>query len=282
MHTPTIYTNNISTHTVASSETVRHENNHMHETASSSPDILSKAFKYIRIGHWQKLEEMLLSDKGEFLCSMKDSSGLSVLSVAVISYPPIDILQLILNLNPSASLEPDKFGAVPLTLACLNGASAGVIKTVLEHDNGMSATVPDGDKRVALHHAVEYAARINVHELTNEQTKATMDSFNFSVNGSDCSTRMNTSILSDSDFANDIEVIKLICDASPEMIHFASSNGDTPLDVMHIIRGRCKSEAQRNMVEYVYYSVLRQTSVNVYMGQKKEWEEYGPEDFIQD
>jgi hypothetical protein len=62
------------------------------------------------------------------------------------------------------------------------------------------------------------------------------------------------------------------------MVHFASSNGDTPLDVMHIVRGRCKTEAQQTMVEYLYYSILRKTSIELYKECKKEWEEYGQED----
>lgn len=244
---------------------------------SHHDQILTTAFKYARRGRWRKLNKMLQSDSGELICSMRDSSGLSLLSVAVISNPSLETLNLILRLNPSATLEPDKFGVVPIALACMNGASSEVVQTLLEHDNGMGATVPDSDKRVALHHAVEQAARISIKELTEEQSKAVFDSFAFSED-SDCSTKLSTSASSTIDLSNDAEVLQLLCEAAPEMIHFASSNGDTPLDVMHIVRGRCKTEAQQTMVEYLYYSILRKTSIELYKECKKEWEEYGQED----
>lgn len=239
--------------------------------------ILTTAFKYARRGRWRTLDKMLQSDSGELICSMQDSSGLSLLSIAVISTPPLETLNLILRLNPSATLEPDKFGVVPIALACMNGASSEVVQTLLEHDNGMGATVPDSDKRVALHHAVEQAARISTKELTEEQFKAVFDSFAFSED-SECSTKLSTSASSTIDLSNDEEVLQLLCEAAPEMVHFASSNGDTPLDVMHIVRGRCKTEAQQTMVEYLYYSILRKTSIELYKECKKEWEEYGQED----
>lgn len=245
---------------------------------SERETLLTTAFKHARRGSWSKLKKMLQTDSGDLICSMRDSSGLSLLSVVVISNPPLDILNMILSLNPSATLEPDEFGVVPITLACMNGASAEVIRTILEHDNGMSATVPDSDKRVALHHAVECAARIDVSELSEEQSKAVFDSFHFS-DASDCSTKLSTSASSNMDLSNDAEVLELLCDAAPEMIHFASSNGDTPLDVMHIVRGRCKSESQRTMVEYLYYSILRKASIALYLERKKESEEYGHEDY---
>jgi hypothetical protein len=239
--------------------------------------ILTTAFKYARRGRWRTLDKMLQSDSGELICSMQDSSGLSLLSIAVISTPPLETLNLILRLNPSATLEPDKFGVVPIALACMNGASSEVVQTLLEHDNGMGATVPDSDKRVALHHAVEQAARISIKELTEDQSKAVFDSFAFSED-SECSTKLSTSASSTIDLSNDAEVLQLLCEAAPEMVHFASSNGDTPLDVMHIVRGRCKTEAQQTMVEYLYYSILRKTSIELYKKCKKEWEEYGQED----
>jgi hypothetical protein len=244
---------------------------------SEHEKILTTAFKHARRGRWSKLKKMLEGDSGEFICSIRDATGLSLLSVVVISNPPLDIIDIILSLNPSVTLEPDEFGVVPITLACMNRASSEVIRTLLEHDNGMSATVPDSDKRVALHHAVECAARIDVTELTEAQSKAVFDSFAFSDASDCCSTKLSTSASSTNDLSNDAEVIRLLCEAAPEMIHFASSNGDTPLDVMHIVRGRCKTEAERTMMEYLYYSILRKTSIAVYTERKKDWEEYGHE-----
>jgi ankyrin repeat protein len=257
--------------------------------APSNQTDLSLIFRDMRKDRWKRVAKQLKSSRGASLCALKDPSGLSILSVAVMSNPPLEILLLILQLNPAASLEQDDYGSIPLHLACLNGANSDVIRILLEHDNGISAAVPDDmDRRVPLHHAVEFAARLDKKQLTNEGT----DTFGFSderdivgVGGTGGSPpqqrcdhpeqRMSSSAFSSSSsVGEDSLIISLLCDAVPEMVHFRSRSGETPMDIAHVVKELAETPKELERIEKCY-SILQNTSIMLYKKKKKEWEDQG-------
>lgn len=260
---------------------------------------LSFIFRDMRKHRWKRVVKQLKSSRGESLCALKDPSGLSILSVAVMSDPPLEILHLIIKLNPGASLEQDDYGSTPLHLACLNGASSDVIRILLEHDNGISAAVPDDmDRRVPLHHAVEFAARLDKKQLTNEGT----DTFGFSDDepravrdanaGSDSSlpkrqyndhgagSRKSYPYMSSSAFSSsssvgeDAQIVALLCDAVPDMVHYRSRSGETPIDIAHVVKELAETSKELERIEKCY-SILQNTAIMLYKKKKKQWEDEG-------
>lgn len=265
-------------------------------TSRASQNDLQSIFRDMRKCRWKKVSKALTSSRGESLCCLRDPSGLSLLSVAAMSMPPLDILQLLLELNPAASLEPDDYGSIPLHLACLNGASSDIIRILLEHDNGISASVPDLiDGRVPLHHAVEFAARIDQKQLTDAGT----DNFDFNEvapNGSNnsaaaagelgddpnaliSSSSKNSALTSSVDstsspLGDDAIIIRLLCQAVPEMVHFKSHRGETPIDIAYAVMELVQSEEDKERIDQCY-SILKQTAVKLYKKKKREWESKG-------
>jgi hypothetical protein len=261
---------------------------------------LSFIFRDMRKHRWKRVVKQLKSSRGASLCALKDPSGLSILSVAVMSDPPLEILQFIIKLNPAASMEQDDYGSIPLHLACLNGASSEVIRILLEHDNGISAAVPDDmDRRVPLHHAVEFAARLDKKQLTNEGT----DTFGFSDDdqpravldadagsGSSPPKRQNndhatgsrksypymssSAVSSSSSVGEDALIISLLCEAVPDMVHYRSRSGETPMDIAHVVKELAETPKELERIEKCY-SILQNTAIMLYKKNKKRWEDEG-------
>jgi hypothetical protein len=208
-------------------------------------------------------------------------------------------------LNPAASLEQDDYGSIPLHLACLNGDISDVIRILLEHDNGISAAVPDGvDHRVPLHHAVEFAARLDKKQLTNQSgtdhhgprsggggvasSTTTSSSQKHRAGGiapgvvsSRSSSNQFIASFSSSAFSSspssgreDVLIISLLCDAEPEMVHFRSKSGETPMDIAHVIKDWAESSQELKRIEKCY-SIIKTTAIRLYKKKRQEWENQG-------
>lgn len=232
------------------------------DESSRKSFMCKKVFNLIHKEKWDKVPKLLKGKYAAEICSTTDPTGLTILGMAVGSNPPLPAIEQILKINPELSSRPDNYGALPLHLACLNGASAAVIKFLIKHDKGATVRIPDEDKRVPLHHAVEFSARVDIQENASPQE--------FNSNFSDS----RSSLSSYSNFEEDLEIISALCKAAPEFVTFMDKNGDTPIDVSHVIKGIAHTEKQHFRVDKVY-SILRSASVSVYKKQKKEWEKQG-------
>lgn len=195
-------------------------------------------FKMIEAEDWSQVRNYIQTDQGKRTCKKSDTSGLSVLGMALGYHSPIDIVVKLLDIDPKSSLKYDMFQAVPLHVACLNGADLEVVNYLLDHDDNASAHCADSDKRVALHHAVEYACQ--------EQEEGENDG---------------------------IDVIKSLSAAAPTMLQNSDIHGDTPIDMCQMVKYEIEVEdlPSYQKAETVY-QILREANIRRYRKEKKHWE----------
>jgi len=229
-----------------------------------------KMFSLIKKEKWDRIGRLLDGPDARSFCTGCDSTGLSVASMAICSYAPLMIIDRILEVNPSCTMEADNFGAIALHLACLNGAPADIIKLIIAHDKGVSVTMRDDDLRVPLHHAVEFAARLDLRESDSSMPSSSL-----------YSSSKSSVYSSPSSFHEDLEVIQGLCDVAPETVHFTNKNNDTPMDILHVIRGMVETEEQHLRIESVY-AIMKEASIRVYKRNRLAWEsqKYCPTDFV--
>jgi hypothetical protein len=195
---------------------------------------------------WDEVRLKLKSSHGKDWTRVVDESGLCLLGMLLGSQAPKDIVELIILLNPGSIYCRDKFGALPLHIGCLNGISSEVVQMIINIDNGYSARVVDEDNRTALHHAVELSCILS------------------------CKTEDSTqiSLL----YEESINIIEILLSIAPENVHVMSTkSGDTPLDIPQkfILRRKDMQESQI----YEIYRLLKETSVALYLMNKRRWEE---------
>lgn len=200
-------------------------------------------FKMIESEEWAQVRNFIPSSQGRKICKKSDTSGLSVLGMALGFHAPLDIVVKLLEIDPSSSLKPDMFRAVPLHVACLNGADLEIVNYLLDHDENSSAFCTDNDKRVALHHAVEYACNFI-------QDDEAMENEN-----------------------DGIDVIKSLATAAPRMIHCYDIHGDTPVDMTQMLKYELKNENNPKYKKVdALYKILKEISIRLYRKDKKQWE----------
>lgn len=190
---------------------------------------------------------LLQSKWGKEISNIKDSTNLNILGLALGRRAPLDVISLILEINPGLILERDNFGAVPLHLGCLNGISVEAMNMIFEHDEGQSARIRDNDNRTALHHAVEFSCKSI-------------------VNYDDSSS---ASII----YEESLEVVEELLQVAPEAVHFVTSRGDCPLDIPHQIKAK-HDIAEDLKIDEIYY-LMKEASIEIYRGWREKWEEEG-------
>lgn len=224
-------------------------------------------FNMIEQQDWVMMRSYLRTAHGAKCCMKPDSSGLSVLGMALGFHAPLDIIKTLLDIDPKASMKLDMFGAVPLHVACLNGASKDVIKYILDYDDSIAAYSVDDDQRAPLHHAVEHFCRPRGGaENENE-------------NENDSQQDEESSCDDDDTEADDeqIEVIQLLCDAAPKMVRYQDRHGDTPIDLSQLVKADAEDEYDINYIRGDrVYRVLRATLIQLYRKEKHEYESKRP------
>jgi len=205
--------------------------------------------------------DLLKTPQGIKMTSKSDASGLSALGLALGFHAPPELIQRLLVINPRLSMTYDTYGAIPLHLACLNGSSVEAINILLNHDEGTSAYVKDGNQRVPLHHAVEFACRPrDDYGADDESMEEQFD-------------------------MEDMQVIVSICNKAPGTVHAPDVHGDTPVDIVQIVKAGLKggdeSDKAYARCERIY-QVLRETSVQVYRQSKVEWEKHQKKTHVTD
>ena len=206
---------------------------------SFGTDSQPRLFKHIEGQKWKKLRKLLKRRNANEFVQEKDDSGLSLVGMALGFEAPLDIIKSILTLDPNQSDATDFFGANPLHVACLNGASLEAVQYLLGNYRHL-ASRRDKDFRVPLHHAVECLCRDEI------------------------------------DFTEGTKVVDALIEVHPDSIYASDKHDDSPIDLVQVARMEVRNEskdAKRLMRLYVY---LRRISVKVYRDRKERWEMEGP------
>jgi hypothetical protein len=195
-------------------------------------------FDLIMKREWEKIRSLLKTPEASELCKMRDETGLTCLSSAMGFNAPIDVVRDILKIDPSLARVKDTFESTVLHVACLNGASIDCIELFVSQYPDLVIEL-DCDKRCPLHHAVEFAS------------------------------------LSGNKSYHYLDVIQLLSSKAPEMIYFADKNGDTPTDIVQIVKQDVSETSSKyDQLQFIYY-VLRQRGIELYKDRKKVWESEG-------
>lgn len=196
---------------------------------------------------WRAVRKRLNSKHGRQLAAVKGCHGITTLGLALGFNAPSDILNLIIDLEPTVGLQKDMLGATALHIACLNGSSLESIKIIVDRYPSL-VQARDADLRTPLHHAVEYICSLET------------------VPEPDCKTLF--------------DVIQYMIDIRPDSIHSVDKNCDSPLDLTHIVMSETENSSY-SKDESVYYRVealyqyLKNISLNVYLDKKMKWESQG-------
>jgi hypothetical protein len=70
-------------------------------------------------------------------------------------------------------------------------------------------------------------------------------------------------------------VVSLLCDAAPEMVHYISRSGETPMDIAHVAKEYAETMPKELERIQKCYSILKHTVIMIYKKKKKEWEDQG-------
>jgi len=194
-------------------------------------------FKMIEDEQWTEVRKMIQTSRGRKKCMKTDTSGLSVLGLALGVHAPLDIIAEILKINPNSSMEKDMFHAVPLHIACLNGVSSNVVQHLIHHDDNKTTLLCDDDNRLPLHHAVEYAIQ----------------------KGDD-----------EDDEDVDLEVIKLLCSISPETLRMSDIHGESAIDMAQMVKVQAIDVDNPNYKRAdKVYKVLKKANIRLYRFEKR-------------
>ena len=198
----------------------------------------SAMFKYIEGQKWKKLRKILARNAGKEQRTERDESGLSLLGMALGFEAPLDIIKAILAMDPAQAGSRDFYGATPLHVACLNGASLEAVLYLLLTKKELASTL-DKDRRIPLHHAVECLCRNEI------------------------------------DFDQGLEVINALLNAHPSSIHHSDKHRDSPIDLVQLARIDTESDSKDSKRLEKLYSILRDMGVEVYKTKKLRWEAIG-------
>jgi len=197
----------------------------------------SATFRICKKRQWRKLRRLLSKRNKQEICSEVDSSGLTLLGIAIGYQAPPEIIELIVTIKPSLVFQVDNFNANCLHLACLNGISIDSIKFLLL--NGGSDLINqsfDSDNRTPLHHSVECICRGEIA------------------------------------YKEGLQIIVEICNKEGcLMIHHEDRNGDTPIDMVILKINESSRYEQSQRFEHLL-KYLRNISIGVYKSLKAAWE----------
>jgi len=188
--------------------------------------------------HWTKLRKILARKAGTDRCTERDESGLSLLGMAFGFEAPLDIIKSILEMDPTQADSRDNFGASPLHVACLNGASAEAVLYLLHKCQHLTSLI-DTDRRIPLHHAVECLCRNEI------------------------------------EFNEGIQIINALVEVYPDSIHAADKHSHSPTDLLQLVRNNARPDSKDSNRLAQLYLVLKGISVRVYKHNKAKYEVEG-------
>ncbi len=202
-------------------------------------------FELVKQSRWKQLRLNLKGKVGIDRCQQRDETGLTLLGIALGYHAPLDIIELIITIDPDQLIAVDIFGANALHIACLNGAPFKTITYILKKCSVLASS-RDKDDRVPLHHVTECICRDEV------------------------------------EFVEGLKIINALCDCDPTMIHAQDRKDRSALDIVHVMRRNNDNDLSglelehrearlKRLVKLCWF--LRRISFQVYRQQKKKWEQ---------
>jgi hypothetical protein len=200
-----------------------------------------KLFEFAEKQRWSRIRRLLTKRRWTEICKETDETGLTLLGISIVFAAPLDIIELILSVDPNQFYTTDMYGATPLHMACLNGASPKAVQQLMQF--GCDVTNRDVDSRVPLHHTVECICLDGI------------------------------------DFDEGLQVIKLLCDADPTMVFARDKQSDTPIDIVQIARITATGTENNEKIRRfeALYIILRDININLYKQRKALWESMEPD-----
>jgi len=227
---------------------------------------------------WNKALRFLKTKPGtQHVLSSVDEAGISSLVIALMNKPPVDIVKLILQINPALSCGIDRLRMTPLHIACRCGASSDVIKVLLERDNGSTASIVDVLDKTPLHYSIEFLCEPIDEVVLELEEGAVQPRFSgvkrqgvrFIMSrsrGSDASFLMS---MAQDELQDQLDTIQMLVIASPEIVWFRDVVGNTPIDILHVCKGQEKDGGPKWERADIASSILRESSVALYKQQKE-------------
>lgn len=240
---------------------------------------------------WKTVRSILITPQGIKQVRDEYNKGLTILSIAVSFNPPVDILALILKIEPLHSLKVDTYGVLPLHVACMHGASLDVIKLLLDHDDCACAQAIDMKKKSPLHYAVQYVCQPHRSEIGNrfssgtsgeasleaslrsQRSQRSQRSFLSFRSGRRSSRGRNdegssTLSMSQDRFQEQMKIIKILTDAAPEIVLFGDVYENTPVDILQDCKAEYRGGSKWERAD-ICCEILRKIAINQYREQKK-------------
>ncbi len=200
---------------------------------------------------WRKMRRMLTKDKYQQMVPERDENGIPLLHICIAFDAPLSIIQLIHSIDNTQIIQNGGCifdGMTPLQIACRRfqyesvKGEPDVVKFLLE--KGCDVTETDDCDRVALHHALE------------------------------CICHDKDMWIEDA-----LELVDLICEVNPTMIHAADKDGVTPIDMVQNARANLYAyedaeddDAKEDVRLSTLYLALQNVSVALYKKQRLIWE----------
>lgn len=246
----------------------------------------SNLVKIMLLRKWKRARAILGTKAGLKQVHEECNKGLTLLGIAASCDPPPDIVRHLLKVEPLHSLKVDSYGMLPLHIACMNGASLETIKLILDHDGGACAQAIDMMKKAPLHYAVQYVCEpfrkdLDIAAFTSLHSLSTSKDQNLQVSGRSKSRRSSrrsdecsTMTMSQDRFQEQMQVIKILTEASPEIVHFADCNDNTPIDILQECKAEFKEGSKWERAD-ICCEILRKVAIREYREQKLVYEMQG-------
>jgi len=127
------------------------------ETSTGAKPNRYPIVQYIQQHKWKKVIKLLTSKDGVNILTKRNVSGLSMLGFAVSHKPPVNVVEIMLKMNPSLIHQADSNGHLPLHIACATGCSSDLINILIQEDGGAAVSMAAMiNQRFPLHYTCLY------------------------------------------------------------------------------------------------------------------------------
>lgn len=199
--------------------------------------------------------------------------SITALSLALSLGAPSYVIEALIQAHPIHTLQMDRNSMLPLHIACMQGASSETVSLLLDQDMGICAQALDARRKSPLHYAVEYTCEPcgrDIFGCISATSHSQMDRSTI-MSKEDRSSQGSLMTMSEDMFINQIQVIKILTQAYPEMVNFIDGNGNTPMDILH----DCKADAGEGSKwerADICCDQLRKIAIQSYKEKKSMWE----------
>jgi len=225
---------------------------------------------------WNKAQRFVKTKLGAQHVLSSDEAGVSSLVIALMNKPPVQIIESLLQINPALSCSVDRLRMTPLHIACRCGAPSDVIKVLLEHDNGSTASFLDVRNKTPLHYSIEYLCDPIDEVVLKFDEGAIQPRFSGTKRrgirfimsrskGSDASFLMS---MAQEELQDQIDTIHMLVLAAPKILWYRDLFDNTPIDILHDCKSQQKERGPKWERADIASSILRENGVLLYKQEK--------------